>query len=236
MNLDDYDNFVKGALAVIAGLAAYAIVALTLSSAAEAPNPTVLPEEPVALDFGPHQKVQDEVYLHKAGFRYECIECHSWQKRDPDPREFIGEHSKMNLQHGSIDTCFTCHHETEYSQLVDPVSGGPLEYNRHVELCVRCHGPIFEDWKMGAHGRRAGYWDTEAGPQTRTQCIICHDPHQPAFAPIEPLPPPGVARGRTHNPPEVPHTTIGQLLRYAPPPPPPEREPAQIDDYWKVPE
>lgn len=232
--LSTFDDFVKALLAVLVGLVGYYLVARVLSSAAEEQHTAIVREKPFDLDFGPDKKRQPAVLLHKAGFAYECIECHSWQERNPDPREFIGEHSLMNLEHGSVKSCFTCHHEAEYDQLVDPQGGGPLAYNQHVKLCARCHGPIFSDWKNGAHGRRAGYWDKSAGPQTKTDCIICHDPHQPAFKPIAPLPPPGVARGKSHLPSGEPKTTVGKLLKYLPPPPPAEREAAEPDDEWEV--
>jgi len=214
--ISTFDNFIKGFLAVLVGLVGYYFVATILSSAAEEKQPPVPREQPINLDFGPTTKRADKVYLHKATFEYECVECHAWQERDPSPREFIGEHSKMNLEHGSLKTCFTCHHETEYDQLVDPRDGSPLAYNKHVSLCVRCHGPVYKDWKYGAHGRRGGYWDKSQGEQTRTECIICHDPHQPAFKPIAPLPRPGVARGAVHAPSDEPHTRVGKLLKHKP--------------------
>jgi hypothetical protein len=227
--MSSHDGLFKGAMVVGAGLAGYLVLALVMSSAAEPLNVRLPAKEPINLDFGPHERRQDEVLLHKAGFAYECVECHAWQRRDPEPRRFIGEHVAMNLEHGSVVTCFTCHHPTEYSALTMP-SGEVIPFNDHIKLCAGCHGPIYKDWRNGAHGRREGYWDRESGPVSRTDCIICHDPHQPAFKPIAPLAPPGVARGKAFAPPDEASTVLGQVLKYVPPPPPPERAPARREE------
>ena len=217
--MSDSDNeWVRGLAVVVPGLFAYLVVAFVLSASAEKRNAPQLTDKDVwaRLDFGPDTKRQDEVLLHKATFLYRCEECHeAGEARDPRPREFIGEHAKMNLEHGMVDTCFTCHHETEINAFKTR-SGDPMPYNEHVALCAGCHGPIYRDWKHGAHGRRSGFFDRSKGDLRRAECIVCHDPHKPAFAPMKPLPPPGVAVGEP--PKHDPHfsTVVQKILQEVP--------------------
>ena len=37
------------------------------------------------------------------------------------------------------------------------------------------------------HGKRTGYWN---GKKQYRLCVHCHNPHQPRFKPLVPLPPP----------------------------------------------
>jgi hypothetical protein len=194
---------------LFAGLAVYGAGVLVLSALAQprigaAEGPTPNPQ------FGPDRVEREALTVRKATFEYECVECHDAQERDPSVREFIGEHGALNFDHGRNDRCFNCHHDTVYDALVG-ADGEALAHTEHVQLCARCHGPKYRDWKAGAHGRRSGFWDKSRGEQRRTDCIICHDPHRPVFAPIKPLPPPGVAVGVIH-PPMRPHGAVQSLM------------------------
>ena len=40
------------------------------------------------------------------------------------------------------------------------------------------------------HGRQNGYWNPAMGEKTKLRCIQCHDPHNPRFQPMTPVPPP----------------------------------------------
>jgi hypothetical protein len=99
------------------------------------------------------------------------------------------EHERIKLDHGNNRFCLNCHHPTNRNAFVD-YDGAEIREADVVLLCAKCHGPTYRDWKAGAHGRRNGYWNTSIGPQTRLRCIECHDPHQPAFKQMKPLPPP----------------------------------------------
>lgn len=208
-------EFRRGALLVAGGLCVYALVAWTLSSAAQTRNET--PERAaIAFDFGPNTVESEELTLKKSGFEYDCVECHYDQKRDARPRHFIGEHRALDFSHGGNNKCFNCHHPDadKVDQLV-AIDGTPMSHNDHVKLCAQCHGVVYRDWKHGAHGRRSGYWDRKAGKTERTDCIVCHDPHHPKFAPIAPLPPPGVFVGDT--PPTPPsHSVVTHLMQAHP--------------------
>jgi hypothetical protein len=54
-------------------------------------------------------------------------------------------------------------------------------------LCGQCHGTIYRDWKAGVHGKRTGQWN---GRKQYRLCVHCHNPHQPKYKPLKPLPPP----------------------------------------------
>ncbi len=215
---DQKNGWARGLSIVVSGLLGYLALAFVLSSSADVRNGPVIPGQEVwdRVEFGPSVKRQDEVLLHKAGFAYRCDECHTLgEPRDAAPREFIGEHAAMNLEHGIVDTCFTCHHETQIEAFRGR-DGAPMAYNEHVGLCAGCHGPIYRDWKHGAHGRRSGFFDPTRGPMQRTDCIVCHDPHKPAFPGTKPLPPPGVAVG--HPPEHDDHigTVVQKVLQEVP--------------------
>lgn len=164
-----------------------------------------------AVAFGPDRIDRTEMKLHKATFEYDCVECHDAQKRDPSNREFIGEHGKLQFDHGINNRCFNCHHQTEYDKFVGP-DGRPIPFQDHVKLCATCHGTQYRDWRGGAHGRRSGYWDKTRGEQRRTDCLVCHDAHRPAFQPIVPLPAPGVEVGVPFSP-HGAHSAYQRLLQ-----------------------
>ncbi|MCA9561656.1 MAG: hypothetical protein KC583_24080 [Myxococcales bacterium] len=206
--------WVAGGVLVALGLVAYAGVAWLLSSAAQSRTTVSEARPALAVPFGPDRVPLETLQLHKAGFAYDCDECHYDRVRDRTPRTFVGEHSKLNFDHGRNDRCFNCHHETELTSFVT-AAGDVLPSTDHVKLCAGCHGTQHRDWLGGAHGRRSGFWDRSVGALRRTDCIVCHDPHRPAFRPIEPLPPPGVAVGPVH-PPLEPHGAVQQILRTPP--------------------
>lgn len=221
----------RGVAAVAIGLVGYFALAWLLSSAAQTrPLISDHPAVPAArVEFGPDRVERERLSLHKASYEYDCNECHWDQPRDPTPREFIGEHGALQFDHGRNNECFNCHHDVLVDKLADG-RGEPVEHDQHGEVCARCHGPQHRDWLAGAHGRRSGYWDKSRGEQRRTDCIICHDPHRPAFAPIQPLPPPGVAIGTPIAAPE-PHGVVPQLMRIRPVPEEPTlRGPALPED------
>ena len=61
-------------------------------------------------------------------------------------------------------------------------NGTPIGFEESYRLCGQCHGTIFRDWREGIHGRREGYWN---GAKSYQLCAHCHNPHAPAFEPID---------------------------------------------------
>ena len=127
-----------------------------------------------------------------------CYSCHDEKKpvvvrRDTNGAIVLPEaHSDMALKHGRSnlnDYCFNCHDPNNLVQL-KPHEGQTFKLTESTLLCASCHGPTYRDWKIGIHGRMAGYWDRKQGGPVRKECTSCHDPHAPAFPPIKPGPGP----------------------------------------------
>jgi len=143
--------------------------------------------------------------LVKMGWSYNCMECHKllpakWHYDRP-----MAEHQNIILEHGENRFCLTCHHPTNRNAFV-AYDGSEIAEADVVTLCAKCHGPTYRDWKAGVHGRRNGYWDVSKGARTQLRCIQCHDPHQPKFQSMPPLPPLKYP-ARAANPPANLHTT-----------------------------
>ncbi len=116
-----------------------------------------------------------------------CSTCHS--VREPNfanraPADLDQFHQGMTFTHGSI-TCYSCHNpnDADTLRLADSTT---VEYVDVMTLCAQCHGAQYRDYQHGAHGGMNGYWDLSRGPQTRNNCIDCHDPHVPAFPKMTP--------------------------------------------------
>jgi predicted CXXCH cytochrome family protein len=102
------------------------------------------------------------------------------------------------------DHCFNCHNPAKLDEVVTR-DGRKLKFDEATLLCASCHGPTYQDWEAGMHGRINGYWRTDLGPATKVQCTSCHDPHSPAFPKLipragPPLPTPGVGPKTTSHP------------------------------------
>ena len=140
--------------------------------------------------------------LVKLGWTYNCMECHKllearWHYDRP-----LVEHEDITLDHGNNRFCLNCHHPTNRNAFVD-YDGSEIPENDVVLLCAKCHGPTYRDWQAGVHGRQNGHWNKELGSSTKLRCIQCHDPHQPKFQSMKPLPPlrypPRAAGGSAHG-------------------------------------
>ena len=117
---------------------------------------------------------------------FPCSECHVDLEADPERRE-LGFHEEIQLDHGPDDRwCFDCHNADDRDHL-RLANGSLVEFEESYRLCGQCHGTILRDWREGIHGRRRGYWN---GAKSYMLCAHCHNPHEPAFKPIKPLPPP----------------------------------------------
>lgn len=144
--------------------------------------------EPIRGEFKP-------LRLRRTGFTYKCSECHYAIKEISEPKRRVAEHTDLVLNHGSNDYCYNCHHPDNRDVYADH-DGSEIPMDEPARLCGKCHGTIYQDWKVGAHGRMQGYWKKELGEQSKLLCIQCHDPHDPVFPKLKPLP--GPAAGRQH--------------------------------------
>ena len=133
---------------------------------------------------------------------FDCYACH--EKNKPPVLRFDAkqnliipsEHSDIVMghgEHGRNNNCFNCHNEANLEQL-QTRDGRVVKFQDSPQLCGSCHGPTFEDWEAGAHGRISGYWDRALGPYQRQQCVNCHNPHSPRFPSRKPAPGPHLLR------------------------------------------
>jgi hypothetical protein len=143
--------------------------------------------------------------LVRNGWTYNCMECHKLITARWHFDRALNEHQDIRLDHGSNRFCLNCHHPTNRNAFVD-YDGAEIAQADVVQLCAKCHGTIYRDYKAGVHGRQNGYWKADLGASTRLRCIQCHDPHSPRFkamAPLAPLRYPA----RAANPPASPPPT-----------------------------
>jgi hypothetical protein len=111
-----------------------------------------------------------------------CSTCHSVRqpkldrKSSVDLKEF---HQGMQFSHGQLG-CYACHDpgNADSLRLAD---GQVVEYRDLMALCSQCHSAQATSFAHGAHGGMNGYWDLSRGPQTKHNCIDCHDPHAPEY-------------------------------------------------------
>lgn len=120
-----------------------------------------------------------------------CRACHGPEKDFPvnfKRREDILVHTNIRLNHGGIRLwCLDCHHPDNRNYLLPLSDGKVIEFEQSYLLCGKCHGTIYRDWRDGIHGKRTGSWN---GAKNYYLCITCHDPHNPKFKPMAPMPPP----------------------------------------------
>ncbi|MDO8445180.1 MAG: hypothetical protein Q7T53_03590 [Deltaproteobacteria bacterium] len=113
-----------------------------------------------------------------------CAFCHNGQTvpfpTDKNPRllaahQDIVENS-MQLMHGrAAFWCLDCHNATNRNKLIDH-KGNEVSFNQPQQLCGKCHGEVYIDWRMGIHGKRIGSW-TKGGKKRWWVCTECHNPH-----------------------------------------------------------
>ncbi len=138
---------------------------------------------------------------------FDCYACHD--KRKPPTLRYDANqkliipraHSDIVMGHGEQgrnNNCFNCHNENNL-ELLQTRDGREIKFRDSPQLCGSCHGPTYDDWEAGAHGRISGYWDRKLGPFVRQPCVDCHNPHSPAFQGRKPAPGPHPLR----RPPEM---------------------------------
>ena len=118
---------------------------------------------------------------------YPCSECHKEIKPNPKRRELKDEHTNIVLNHAQGQRwCLDCHDIANRDKL-RLVNGERISFDESYRLCGQCHGDKYRDWKAGVHGKRTGMWN---GEKQYLLCVHCHNPHDPRFKPLQPLPPP----------------------------------------------
>jgi hypothetical protein len=114
-----------------------------------------------------------------------CDDCHEGEPVNREVRVLEDEHEEQELVHGNL-WCFHCH-SGERQQSLELADGTSVEFEDSWQLCTQCHGKKLADWRAGVHGKRTGHW---RGPKEYRTCVVCHEPHAPAFAPLAPMPRP----------------------------------------------
>ncbi|HIJ86521.1 MAG TPA: hypothetical protein HPP97_02425 [Desulfuromonadales bacterium] len=118
---------------------------------------------------------------------FPCSQCHKFMKPNPQPRALTEYHTEIVLHHAESQRwCTDCHNLVNRDKL-RLVSGELVDFTESFRLCGQCHGDKFRDWKVGVHGRRTGDWN---GDKQYLLCVHCHNPHDPKFKALKPLPPP----------------------------------------------
>ena len=147
------------------------------------PTPDSIPE-----DFENSLRINDRIRYLTEREVFPCATlCHNLLITNPEPRvEPIPEHEHVQLNHGEVIWCLNCHSE-ENRDMLKLLDGSEVSFNETQRLCGQCHGPVYRDWKNGAHGQRTGFWN---GEKKTWPCVRCHYPHDPRFRPIQPLPAP----------------------------------------------
>ncbi|MFH2005252.1 MAG: hypothetical protein ABI333_01570 [bacterium] len=118
---------------------------------------------------------------------FPCSQCHEDMELNAKRRTLTEEHKNIVLKHDEKNRwCLDCHNAKDRNVL-RLASGKTVKFSESYKLCGQCHGTIYRDWRVGVHGRRKGFWN---GKKTYLLCATCHNPHQPKFKRMKPLPPP----------------------------------------------
>ncbi|MFG0284702.1 MAG: hypothetical protein ACF8R7_09800, partial [Phycisphaerales bacterium JB039] len=135
----------------------------------------------------------DPPVIAVGSFQHRCNECHRLFRTGLDDRRQFFQHTHIRTEHGINNRCANCHDVADRERLVLR-DGGSVGFAASARLCAQCHGPAYRDWQRGMHGKTLGSWRADDPRRRRLQCVQCHDPHAPAYQPIEPLPAPNTLR------------------------------------------
>jgi hypothetical protein len=118
---------------------------------------------------------------------FPCSDCHKEMTPNPKRRKLTEEHTNIVLNHAEGERwCLDCHDIYNRDKL-HLVNGEKISFEESYRLCGQCHGDKYRDWKVGVHGKRTGMWN---GEKQYLLCVHCHNPHDPRFKPLAPMPPP----------------------------------------------
>ena len=150
-----------------------------------------------SVDYTPvHGKFRPLRLRRDGFFQYSCNECHRVFDTVEGKKSRIAEHVDLKLNHGRNVDCLNCHHKTNRDAYL-ALDGGEIASDRPEELCSQCHGLVYRDWKAGAHGRATGSWKRKEWHSL--VCTECHDPHNPKFPEIAPMPGPSIPGKKTEK-------------------------------------
>jgi hypothetical protein len=137
--------------------------------------------------------LNDPPVVEIGGFQQSCNDCHQIFTSQWDPSRPLSQHTHIEMSHGINDHCLNCHDSEDRDKLI--LRGGEkIGFSESPRLCQQCHGPVYNDWTRGEHGKTMGSWIMGSDEQYRLRCNECHDPHSPAYVPMAPLPGPNTLR------------------------------------------
>ncbi len=110
-----------------------------------------------------------------------CADCHEGEKPNREVRELEDEHEENIVEHGNL-WCFHCHDENNPNSL-HLADDAAVDFEESWKLCTQCHAKKLPDWRAGVHGKRTGHW---RGTKEYRTCVVCHEPHRPAFPSMAP--------------------------------------------------
>jgi uncharacterized protein YlaI len=144
------------------------------------------------VDYSPVQGFLRSLKLRREPlFEYTCNECHRVFDTEGSGKNRIAEHVDLKLNHGSNDNCMNCHHKENRNAYVTN-DGNEIPSNRPEILCSKCHGMVYRDWMIGVHGRVTVSWNRNKKGWHLLVCTECHDPHDPGFPQLVPMPGPSI--------------------------------------------
>lgn len=124
---------------------------------------------------------------HGATVMVSCSTCHTTRQpnhQNKTVKQMNEFHQGMAFAHGKV-SCLSCHNPNDYDSL-KLADGSRVEFTEVMTLCAQCHGPQMKDYQHGVHGGMTGHWDLTKGPQTKNNCVDCHNPHSPQFPKMQP--------------------------------------------------
>ncbi len=136
---------------------------------------------------------------------FPCTSCHDGMPVNRTRRKLTDMHDDINLKHDAEHRwCLDCHDATNRDSL-HLASGERVPFEESYRLCGQCHGEKLRDWRAGVHGKRTGHWD---GAKQYLLCAHCHNPHQPRFQALKPMPaPPRPSHSQSKTPERASHGT-----------------------------
>ena len=118
---------------------------------------------------------------------FPCSGCHADLPVNRTRRDLTDMHADIVFTHDAQHRwCLDCHDAADRDWL-HLASGERVSFEESYRLCGQCHGEKLRDWQAGVHGRRTGDWN---GHKKYLLCAHCHNPHQPRFRALEPMPAP----------------------------------------------
>lgn len=155
-------------------------------------------------DITPLRGERGPLRLHQDGDVYECSMCHDGFEGDLGEEALQGAHAAITFDHGRNVFCLNCHHPKN-SDAYDNFRDEEIPGDQPTQLCAKCHGLHYREWRQDIHGRVNLYWDKKYGEQVKLDCIQCHDPHRPKIPSMKPEPPPVLTRFDRNAPKGSPH-------------------------------